>query len=216
LVLDNAQRASRDIDMRVARPASAQIITLFLFTLNWILAHSTIGLVVLCRRTEKIQPVLKYLLSVGAIILAIPQLRNTMPDAPGFDGVLIDTIGYFPQMILASISGIAILLILASREFDDIGLAQSGVSASETRPRPPPAALNRIRPPPLPTKASGWNERSQYDMNRMIRHLQGEFVFPPVPFAHNLRSAKHDFTPHRRTKTISGLREGKEGFHYPS
>ncbi|KAF9445391.1 hypothetical protein P691DRAFT_777608 [Macrolepiota fuliginosa MF-IS2] len=201
---------SRDIDMHVARPGSARFFTLLLFTVSWVLTHVTIGHVVLARRITGMKPLLKHLVSSGAILISIPQLRNSMPDAPGLDGVLIDTIGYFPQMIISSISTIILLLILAVREFDIIGIqaeTQSGrvlrlpsVSTSSSITYPPhPHPIRTFsgyrdstsnfssrcpsrysRPPPSPHRNSTPAEIAEWERYRMSKHLTGQFVFPPV------------------------------------
>jgi hypothetical protein len=83
---DGTIRPSRDIDMHIERPGSARFFTLMLFTVSWVLTHVTIGHVLLARRVAGMTPLFKHLLSSAAILMAIPQLRNSMPDAPGFDG----------------------------------------------------------------------------------------------------------------------------------
>lgn len=77
---------SRDIDMYVARPGSARFFTLLLFTVSWVLTHVTVGHVILARRISGMKPLFKHLISSGAILISLPQLRNSMPDAPGLDG----------------------------------------------------------------------------------------------------------------------------------
>lgn len=86
---------SRDFDMIVNRPSSARAIVLTMFGIAWILTHLTIGHVILAARLEGVKPMIKHLLSAGAIVIAIPQLRQSMPDAPGLDGVLVGM--YRPQ-----------------------------------------------------------------------------------------------------------------------
>ncbi|KAJ3509994.1 hypothetical protein NLJ89_g4923 [Agrocybe chaxingu] len=83
------EQASRDIDMHVRRPNEARLFTLLLFAVSWVLTHVTIGHVLLARRVSSLRSLLPHLISSGAILIAIPQLRASMPDAPGFDGVLI-------------------------------------------------------------------------------------------------------------------------------
>jgi hypothetical protein len=83
---DGTILAGRDIDMHVGRPGSARFFTLLIWTVNWILTHVTIGNVIMARRTSGLQPLLTYLVSSAAIVISIPQLRNSMPDAPGLDG----------------------------------------------------------------------------------------------------------------------------------
>ncbi|KAF8073698.1 hypothetical protein FPV67DRAFT_1365773, partial [Lyophyllum atratum] len=177
----NTETASRDIDMRVTRPGSARLFALLLFGLNWVLTHIAIGLVLISRRTRNVRSILKHLIFAGVIVVAIPQLRNSMPDAPGFDD-LSDSIGFFPQMIISGVSATVILLILISRELDDI--RDVSARASKSYPIPPPAAMNRTRPPPTPTKDADSMQISQYEIHLLVRHLKGEFVFPPVQTAH--------------------------------
>ncbi|KAG6909152.1 hypothetical protein DXG01_001904 [Tephrocybe rancida] len=195
---------SRDIDMHVARPTSARIFALALFALNWIMAHVTVGLVLLCRRIHSnVRPIFKHLLSAGAILIAIPQMRNSMPDAPGFD----DTIGYFPQMIIAGTSTISILLILIGHEIDHLREPPIVLNRPpRDLPSPPPSALNRIRPPPTPTKDSSSLQIAQYERHRAMQHMKGEYVFPPVNL---LPSDPSVGSPHRRTKsTMPKISEG--------
>jgi hypothetical protein len=77
---------SRDMDMRISRPGAARALTLLLFAGAWILVHLTLGLVIIARRLADVQSVFKYLLVVSIILVVIPQVRKTMPDAPGLDG----------------------------------------------------------------------------------------------------------------------------------
>ncbi|KAJ2935491.1 hypothetical protein H1R20_g1603, partial [Candolleomyces eurysporus] len=111
---------SRDIDMHISRPPSAQFFTFLLFGASWILTHISVGLAVLARKRKDPQALLAYLLSSGLILVGIPQLRNGMPDAPGFDGILLDCIGFFPQMIITSICIALLLFTIVEREIDVI------------------------------------------------------------------------------------------------
>ncbi|KAJ2926413.1 hypothetical protein H1R20_g10681, partial [Candolleomyces eurysporus] len=111
---------SRDIDMQISRPPSAQFFTFLLFGASWILTHISAGLAVLARKRKDPQALLAYLLSSGFILVGIPQLRNGMPDAPGFDGILLDCIGFFPQMIITSICIALLLFTIIEREIDVI------------------------------------------------------------------------------------------------
>ncbi|KAM5533434.1 hypothetical protein V8D89_012872 [Ganoderma adspersum] len=80
---------ARDLNLRITRPAEARAYALLLFGSSWMLAHATMCLVVLGWRADRQEKVLQYLVVAFAITLLIPQMRNAMPDAPGFDGVLI-------------------------------------------------------------------------------------------------------------------------------
>jgi len=90
---DGTVLLSRDMDMHVWRPGSARLFALFLFTISWLLTHVTIGHVLLARRISGRKSLLKHLASAGAILISIPQLRNSMPDAPGLDGELNTILG---------------------------------------------------------------------------------------------------------------------------
>jgi len=82
---NGAEELSRDIDINVTRPNEARIFTLILFAVGWILSHVTIGHVVIARR-HGLNALLPHTISSGAILMVVPQLRNSMPDAPGLDG----------------------------------------------------------------------------------------------------------------------------------
>lgn len=79
---------SRDMDMRITRPSSARAFALLLFGIAWVLTHVTIGLVIVSRTFTDARPKVKILALSALILVAIPQLRNSMPDAPGLDGKL--------------------------------------------------------------------------------------------------------------------------------
>uniref|UniRef100_A0A0W0G0Z7 SET domain-containing protein n=1 Tax=Moniliophthora roreri TaxID=221103 RepID=A0A0W0G0Z7_MONRR len=187
---------SRDIDMRVKRPPSARGVALLLFAVSWFLTHISIGHVLMSRKTTDIRIILKNLISSGVILAGIPQLRSSMPDAPGFDGVLIDTIGYFPQMVITGLCVVLLLLIMVARELDE-GADGGGITLLPTPPQTPTKSNRRSsyasnfkkigstlfpksRPPPVPSPQSTQRECFVYDKHRIAKHLQGEFVFPPV------------------------------------
>ncbi|KAF9013275.1 hypothetical protein BDQ17DRAFT_1419434 [Cyathus striatus] len=162
---------------------------------TWVLTHVTIGHVIIARRLEGMKPLFKHLISSGAILVAIPQLRNSMPDAPGLDGVLIDCIGFFPQMIITGIS------VVTSTSFSYI--AYAFIFAA---PRP--------RPPPSPSTTSSSMEIAQYEMYRLMKHLKGDYVFPPVKPSHRLRPSDPSKPVHRRIKTMSKIMEAGEVSHW--
>ncbi|PPQ69608.1 hypothetical protein CVT24_001364 [Panaeolus cyanescens] len=211
---------SRDLDMHISRPGEARFFALILFALSWVLTHITVGHVLLARRLSGLRSVLPHLISSGAIVIAIPQLRGTMPDAPGFDGVLIDAIGYFPQMIVSGISTVIILLIVAVREFDAM--------KARSQPHPPPyypsvfagrhnsrgsnsSIISKFpKPPRSPNAHSSSLEIAQYEMHRMLKHLKGQYVFPPVKPSHRIEPSHSSKPSHRKVKTMSKITEHKE------
>lgn len=83
---DGTQEPGRDIDMRISRPSEARVFASMIFAVSWVLTHVTIGQVILAKMLTGVKPILKYLVSSGAILVVLPQLRKSMPDAPGLDG----------------------------------------------------------------------------------------------------------------------------------
>lgn len=86
---DDTERASRDLDMWVSRPADARAYTMLLFGSSWMLAHATVGLIALSWNLDSAEKTTKYLALTFVVIVLIPQMRNAMPDAPGLDGEFI-------------------------------------------------------------------------------------------------------------------------------
>jgi len=82
---NGTQLPTRDLDMVVQRPGQVRMFAMCLFGICWMLTHVTIGNVLLARRLVDTTSKTKHLVSAFAILLIIPQLRNSMPDAPGFD-----------------------------------------------------------------------------------------------------------------------------------
>lgn len=85
---DGTKASSRDADFRVTRPGQARAFALMLFAVSWMLTHVSIGHVALAWYKEEHMKssLMKHLIFSFAILLAHPQLRNSMPDAPGYDG----------------------------------------------------------------------------------------------------------------------------------
>ena len=79
---------SRDLDMTIKRPGEARFFALMLFGISWMLAHATVGYVVLAWKSTSSSSsrVAYYLVLCVITMMVIPQLRNAMPDAPGYDG----------------------------------------------------------------------------------------------------------------------------------
>ncbi|KAJ3995723.1 hypothetical protein F5050DRAFT_1573035 [Lentinula boryana] len=209
---DGVNEPSRDIDMYIRRPIEARLITLSLFASSWFLTHICIGNVILARRTIDVKPLLKLLIVNGLTLIGIPQIRNSMPDAPGLDGVLIDAIGFFPQMIIVGFSVVILLLTVIARELNHREKSALPRHASIT-PLPKLSGASRQsgvkhRPPPLPLPTSTSTEIAKYNMHRITQHLKGEFVFPPVNIG-GLRSIPEEAgsprsPAHKRFKTATG------------
>ncbi|KAF9267382.1 hypothetical protein L218DRAFT_684635 [Marasmius fiardii PR-910] len=206
---DSQLSSSRDIDMKVKRPAEARTYALFLFAISWFLTHICLGHVYMAWRATLTLDVVKNILSSGAILAAIPQLRGSMPDAPGLDGVLIDSIGYFPQMVISGLCVVILMLTAVSRELNGAKLMLlPSLYQPPQRPLPRPKSI-KIRPPPIPPPDSPIKDTTvvEYNKYRMTKHLKGEFVFPPVdsdPF-HDPRQDHVAQQAHRRLKTTVGF-----------
>ncbi|EJC98157.1 uncharacterized protein FOMMEDRAFT_162515 [Fomitiporia mediterranea MF3/22] len=122
LVMDEDNTPARHIEIRIRRPAHARVYAMLIFGINWAFCHYCIGMMLLSifQGHHAGKEVLKRFASSLLVLFVIPQLRGAMPDAPGFDGVLIDTIGFFPQMTLAGLSAIILLLFTAKHELDGV------------------------------------------------------------------------------------------------
>ncbi|KAF9220533.1 hypothetical protein BS17DRAFT_787183 [Gyrodon lividus] len=180
---NGTQVPTRDIDLRVQRPGQARAFTLLLFALNWMLTHITFGHVILAKKHQEVKPILKHLVSTFAIVLAIPQLRNAMPDAPGFDGVLIDCIGFFPQMILSTFSVLILLLLMMLREFDAMNDKPPVIGVRAARTAIAPAAGPSSPPKPLILNSKMRTVSLSFEQGRFPECEKPEFimdyVFPP-------------------------------------
>lgn len=84
-----SEEASRDLELDISRPAEARMFALLLFASSWMMSHASLGLVVLSSKLNNEDKFLKYMAATFVILLAIPQLRNAMPDAPDLDGALL-------------------------------------------------------------------------------------------------------------------------------
>ena len=82
----SVQVPSRNIELDMKRPGEARFFALMLFGISWMLAHSTVAYVALAWKADDTEKTVKYLVFSVLTILVIPQIRNAMPDAPGFDG----------------------------------------------------------------------------------------------------------------------------------
>lgn len=83
---DGEQLPSRDLEVAIVRPGEARFFALMLFGVNWMLAHATAAYVALAWKTKGSDSVLRYVAFCLVTLLAIPGIRNSMPDAPGYDG----------------------------------------------------------------------------------------------------------------------------------
>ncbi|KAF8967149.1 hypothetical protein BDZ97DRAFT_569770 [Flammula alnicola] len=125
--------------------------------------------------------------------------------------VLIDCIGFFPQMVVVGCSTITLLLILVVREFDS---ATSPPAKPSVSARAPSILSQFPRPPRSPTANSTSMEITQWEMRRLMKHLKGEYVFPPVKPSHRLQPSDPNKPSHRRVKTMSKIMEAGEVSHW--
>jgi len=57
-------------------------------------------------------------------------------------------------------------------------------------------------------------EIAQWEMRQLMKHLKGEYVFPPVKQSHRLRPSDTMKSSHRRVKTMSKIMEAGEVSHW--
>lgn len=84
--VNGTETPGRDMDMHISRPSAARALTLLLFAVGWTLAHISMGTFIMARRSSERRGVRGFILCAFAVLVALPQLRNSMPDAPGMDG----------------------------------------------------------------------------------------------------------------------------------
>lgn len=94
LQTDGTRTPSRELDLHIRRAAQTRTFTLVLFAASWMLTHLSIGHIVLACMTTDAAKTLKHLLFSFGILMIHPQLRNSMPDAPGYDGKAQKLISY--------------------------------------------------------------------------------------------------------------------------
>ncbi|KAG2352849.1 hypothetical protein BDR07DRAFT_1383813 [Suillus spraguei] len=147
---------------------------MLLFGINWMLCHVHHWHVILARRLVDIKSMTKHLVSAFAILLVIPQLRNSMPDSPGFDdsaliGVLSPTSRllhwFHPQMIISALCVLAILLLVMVREYDEMESKQPPRQITvQPFQRPPHYTIPRCFPYPC----------TSYSTPEITKHLRAE------------------------------------------
>ncbi|KIK82205.1 hypothetical protein PAXRUDRAFT_154301 [Paxillus rubicundulus Ve08.2h10] len=222
---NGTQLASRDIDLQVQRPGQARAFTLLLFALSWMLTHITFGHVILAKKHQEVKPIFKHLVSSFVIVLAIPQLRNAMPDAPGYDVALTifqktDCIGFFPQMILSAFSVLALLLLIILREFDAIDDKPLVIDLKAARPTvgptEKPSPLNSpLKPLILNTKkrtSSDSFERGEF-FECEKRQLGGAYAFPARSPAPSSSTTIHHRSRSSRSISSATTFSGQAGTH---
>ncbi|KAG1844665.1 hypothetical protein DFJ58DRAFT_802371 [Suillus subalutaceus] len=175
-------------DLYVTRPGQLRFYTLLLFGINWMLSHITVGHVILARRLVDIRSMTKHLVSAFAILLVIPQLRNSMPDSPDLDD---DYIGFIPQMIISASCVLTILLLIMLREYDEMEGKQTPRQITRRPsltppPRPPPP-----RTPKVPFLLGATVRTRSVAMERgeatcLKDELNTSFVFPPISHANGI------------------------------
>lgn len=123
----------------------------------------------------------------------------------------IDCIGFFPQMVIIGLSIIALLLILVVREFDSIQYTSSVSAAPPMRQQLSTSSSQFHYPSRCPSTSM---EIAQWEMRRLMKHLKGEYVFPPVKHSRRLQPSVATKTSHRRIKTMSKIMEAGEVSHW--
>ncbi|KAI0057827.1 hypothetical protein BV25DRAFT_1919852 [Artomyces pyxidatus] len=106
----------REISLQIKRPTEARAFVMLLWIISWLLTHVSVGQVLLMLTTAESAVMDSHSLTAFAMLFVLPQLRDAMPDAPGLDGVLIDNIGYFPQMVTCGFCVFIVLFLGVRRE----------------------------------------------------------------------------------------------------
>lgn len=57
-------------------------------------------------------------------------------------------------------------------------------------------------------------EIAQYELHRLVKHLKGQYVFPPIQPSHRLQPSSPTKPSHRRIKTMSRVMEAGEVSHW--
>ncbi|KAH6912706.1 hypothetical protein BKA70DRAFT_772704 [Coprinopsis sp. MPI-PUGE-AT-0042] len=194
LDVDGFKFATQHVDVTFKRPASTRLFTLLLFMIGWLLAHINVGQVIMARKSTGTQSLVICLAISGGTIMVVPQLRNSMPGAPGSDNILIDCIGFFPQMAVTGLCLVALLLLLAVREWDYISASQH-IEERMSRenkfcfadrplvtPTPSPRPARPRRPPPLNLSGTTaiWTRQGS---ERASKSARGEYLFPALSAA---------------------------------
>jgi hypothetical protein len=122
-----------------------------------------------------------------------------------------DCIGFFPQMAIIGLSTIILLLILVVREYDNMqntSLTAAAPSVHHQRP----TLISEL--PCSPRGPSTSMEIAQWEMHRLIKHLKGQYVFPPIKPSHHLQPSDPTQSSHRRVKTMTKIMEAGEVPHW--
>ncbi|KAA1469843.1 hypothetical protein DENSPDRAFT_879253 [Dentipellis sp. KUC8613] len=118
LLSNGSQVQSHEISITVRRSSTMRLYAMLMWIASWMLAHVVIGQVVFAFKSKDSGSIYGYGIVNLVILFTIPQLRNSMPDAPGFDGILLDAIGFFPQMVSCGLCAVILLVLAAVRELD--------------------------------------------------------------------------------------------------
>ncbi|KAI0076698.1 hypothetical protein K474DRAFT_1662571 [Panus rudis PR-1116 ss-1] len=176
---DPVQQVSRNLEMKIVRPPEARAFALLLFAANWMIAHASVAYLALAWKMDDVEKIIKYLILIAFTLLAIPQVRSAMPDAPGFDGVLIDSIGFFPQMLMSGFSFIAVTSLIGQRELRELYARDDAEKANAEPQKEAPApishGLRRLR---LAGSSSSIDFRHMRGFSRNFSRPE-----PPTPIA---------------------------------
>lgn len=114
-------------------------------------------------------------------------------------------------MVIIGLSTITLLLILVVREYDNMqNTPLTGAVPPMHHQRP--ALISQFPRPPRGSSSS--MEIAQWEMHRLIKHLKGQYVFPPIKPSHRLQPSDPTQSSHRRVKTMSKIMEAGEVPHW--
>jgi len=110
-----AEATSRSMYLFLKRTPLAKAFSVTIFAVNWLLTGLVVFVTVVAfQRSKERMPDALLLLPV-TVILIVPSLCALMAGSPAF-GILLDTLGLFPQMIIVSLCSFLLLLRISIKK----------------------------------------------------------------------------------------------------
>ncbi|TFY65664.1 hypothetical protein EVG20_g5425 [Dentipellis fragilis] len=172
LLSNGSQVQSHEVDIVVRRSSTMRLYAMLMWIASWMLTHVVIGQVVFAFKSKDSGSIYGYGIVNLVILFTIPQLRNSMPDAPGFDGILLDAIGFFPQMVTCGLCAVILLVLAAVKELD--------LQQAQLQETPPNLRIWTPEPSsPKPSMSDGWTSSdtliSASPITPRFRKFSGDF-----------------------------------------
>lgn len=99
----------------VSRTVGIRAFTVFIALIMWILSLLTVAIAVVFIVYLERAPEAPMLAAFGAILFALPALRNSLPTAPGI-GCALDVASFFFNMLFVALSTITLLILYVTRQ----------------------------------------------------------------------------------------------------